>query len=252
MNPQAVSKSKSGISVKPLPGKKLARRKNKTRLHLSMFNLGHLCDELCVLLQPMHQRSYGKRLIRDIEGHKRAMGKMSEEPVLRFRKEIAIVPGLLEGEIQQIIGRYVSPFDKILIEEISTDLKIVSNIISGQIDARNKLGHYSLSIEDPPLNSDLRVKIRVDCSRASVHLELDKGLIVEAERMLKPFSMVVRRKRNPALMEADVLLVQLFKKHGSSKGESIRRTYDLLSIWAPNNMSSSLHSFHVRINRHLP
>ncbi len=217
-----------------------------------MFNLGHLCDELRALLQPMHQRSYGRRLIRDIDGHKKAMEKMSEESVQRVRKEIAPPPSLREEEIQQIIGRYVSPFDKILVEVVSADLEEVSKTINAQIIARNSLDHYLNSLEDPPMNAELRSKIRADCTRAVLILGIDKDLIVEAQRILKPFSVMFRRKRNPAFIEAGVLLVRLFKKHGSSEVESIRRAYDLLSIWAPDNISSSLHSFRVRINRYLP
>jgi hypothetical protein len=246
---QAFRQSK--VSGKLLRGKKLARDKDKACLHLSMFNLGHLCDELGALLQPMCQTSYGRRLIRDIESHKKAMEKMNEESVQLFIKKIAPLRGEPEVEIQKIIGRYVSPFDRILIEEISTDLKLVSKFISVQIDARNKLDHYLSSLEDPPVNADLRSKIRADCSRALLILGVDKDLIVEAQRILKPFNVMFRRKRNPDLMNAGVLLVQHFRNHGSSKGESIRRAYDLLSIWAPNNISTSLHSFHVRINRHL-
>lgn len=208
-----------------------------------MFRFGNLCDQLISLLRPMDERSYGRRLIRDIEGHKKAMNKMDED----LRHEVRAHPAPFQDKILAIVGRYISPLNKMFVEIIAEDLWEVSKIITTQIVYQSKLDHYLDSVNDPPVNPELRM----ECTYALLILACDKATIEEAKRKLKPYEGILRLKRNPDFMKAAVELVRLFRMRGGSKAESIQGAYEILKFWAPESMSPSLHGFQVRIHKYL-
>ena len=217
----------------------------------SMFNLGLLCDELSTLLQPMRHKYFGMGLIHQFRKYRKDLDEMGRANAEEFvHCMMANAPSqVLGAEIITILSTYVSCLDRGLIQLISGDLARELKIIQDQIVKRKALAHYAHGVKHPSLEEDLIIKILVDSGLALESLEADKKLVVAAQQKLKPFLPLLRRTRNPYIQLAGIGLVSVFMKQGFPKPTSIELAYGFLKGFTQQNGPSSLHSFHVSINR---
>jgi hypothetical protein len=228
-------------------------RQAKHIVKTPLFNLGFLCDELAALLQPLRHTYFATRLSERLLQYKKELEKMGKSFSEEFECSVLtsaspeIRPSVLE--IQSILWCHLSELDRALIQLVSEALEREFKIIQGQIAKRKSLIYYTHSIKNPPLEQELIVGILVDSSRAVESLEADRKLVLQARQKVEQYLPLLRPKRDPNIQIAGIRLVGVFFKQGIPKTTSIKLAYDFLKAADPERAPSSLHSFHVIINR---